>query len=459
MAVFSNRSAYDPKDNSIPGVYHWKSVSSTGTSTDASYNDLQISSSPNFPVGSSSTPTRYILDLPGQPYYTKIADGTYTCVIKNINTSTILTRVAYNGTLTANTYKIFPETANDPGYLEVHVGTGSNQANNMIAFDTYFINNIPNAKQVSGNYTYTFATISSRNYGWAERIIGSTEDAGAILNSYIDSTSKSGTIFLKSGIYNIVTPINTQYGMNIIGESQETVILNASSGCTVVLKLASSNLSCLIRFLSFYTTISSSAHAITGINSDKHKIEDVYISGFNGNGIEYCNNIINCKIVNVRSAAFSYCNYLTNCMASSNSFSFSYCNYLTNCYGVNSTLTDFVACNYLTNCNSSNNNNTGGFGGCFYLSNCVGSSSYYAFKSCWFVNNCYADTNENAFYECYYVNNSYAFNSTSYGFYGCLNIHNNKSYNNTVNYSTNSSPGSSIGVTPADTANGGWNSL
>jgi hypothetical protein len=134
-------SARDPIDNTIPFYHFWKSVTSTGNSTTI-FNDLFIPVSPNFPPMSTGSPTRYMINLPGQPYYDGVVNGTYPLLIKNVNTSTILTRIVYNGTLTANTYKIFPASAETPSRMEVHVGTGSNQAGDKISFQGYFINQL-----------------------------------------------------------------------------------------------------------------------------------------------------------------------------------------------------------------------------------------------------------------------------------------------------------------------------
>ncbi len=131
-----------PDTNDVADTYYWKSTSSTGSSTTI-FDDLTIPSSPNFP---NSTATRYIMNLPGEPYYAGIDAGNSTFIVKNVNTTTFLTRVAYNGTLSANTYKIFPSNSATPARLEVHVGVGSNSAGDVLAYHGRFVTSIANAK-------------------------------------------------------------------------------------------------------------------------------------------------------------------------------------------------------------------------------------------------------------------------------------------------------------------------
>lgn len=135
----SNR---DPANsNAIAGAFYWMSLGSTGTtiaSATTTFDNLVIPESPNFPPD-GSTMTRYFINLPGEPYYTDIVAGNSTFVIKNINTSTVLTRVPPRTALTANTYKIFDESQNRRGCFEIHVGVGSNQPADRIAFHGRFI--------------------------------------------------------------------------------------------------------------------------------------------------------------------------------------------------------------------------------------------------------------------------------------------------------------------------------
>jgi hypothetical protein len=148
----------DPVDNAINDSYYWMSLSSTGTTTNSAstgFSDLRISSAPNFP---DSTATRYIVDLPGEAYYDGIITGNSTFVIKNINTSTILTRIPPAGTLTANTFKIFPKTAERRSAMEVHVGTGSNQPNDFLSFYGRFLVSIINAYDYQDKSFYTAST-------------------------------------------------------------------------------------------------------------------------------------------------------------------------------------------------------------------------------------------------------------------------------------------------------------
>lgn len=140
----------DPVDNAISDVYHWKSSASTGSSTTI-FDNLVIPSSPNFP---NSTATRYMLYLPGEPYYDGVFAGTHPIIVKDVNTSTILTRVSPNGTLVANTFKIFQETAITKGRMEINVGIGSCQPNDIIAFDGYFVNSIQTASELNKVISY-----------------------------------------------------------------------------------------------------------------------------------------------------------------------------------------------------------------------------------------------------------------------------------------------------------------
>jgi len=162
----------DPVDNSIVDTFYWKSTSSTGSSTTI-FDDLTIPSSPNFP---NSTATRYMINLPGEPYYAGIDAGNSTFIVKNVNTTTFLTRVAYNGTLSANTYKIFPSQSNTPARLEAHVGVGSNSAGDVLAYHGRFVTSIissSNANDIDNNYNVGvnyYSTVTYISYNSSECI-------------------------------------------------------------------------------------------------------------------------------------------------------------------------------------------------------------------------------------------------------------------------------------------------
>lgn len=233
-------SARDPVDNSIPNYYHWRSGLSTGNSTTI-FPDLIIPSSPNYPPMSTATPLRYMVNLPGEPYYDGIVAGTYPIVVKNINTSSILTRVAYNGILTANTYKVFPATAETPARMELHVGTGSNHAGDKIAFDGYFINNILSADKIGAPAALVFATTASRNVGFADRLIGSTENFSEVLSAYTRSTGATpvtagGKIILLEGTYNMSYGLMLEYNFIIEGQGSSVtrIVWNGTTNSSIV---------------------------------------------------------------------------------------------------------------------------------------------------------------------------------------------------------------------------------
>lgn len=235
-------SVRDPVDNTVSYYYHWKSYFSTGASTTI-FPDLFISSSPNFPPMSTGSPIRYMINLPGQPYYDGVVAGTHPMLVKNVNSSTILTRVAYNGTLTANTYKIFPATAETPARMEFHIGIGSNSAGDKIAFDGYFINNILSSDKIkNGSFSYCIASLDSSvsNKAGADLIIDTSDDAGVYINSIITTINAfgGGEIHCYPGTYNISTNILPLSNVNISGEGISTIFKRNSSALTQVIYVA-----------------------------------------------------------------------------------------------------------------------------------------------------------------------------------------------------------------------------
>jgi hypothetical protein len=122
--------------------YFYKSESST--TNNPSYNMIPIAiqditiPNANFPY---TLPTRYIINLIGQPYY-EIIDAFYgwesetdnfKIIIRNINTSTLLTRIKSTDTLIENTFKIFTSTSLTSARLELHVGTSSNNVGDILS--------------------------------------------------------------------------------------------------------------------------------------------------------------------------------------------------------------------------------------------------------------------------------------------------------------------------------------
>ena len=175
----------DPVDNSIADTFHWKSTSSTGSSTTI-FDDLIVPSSPNFP---QSTAIRYMINLPGEPYYAGVLAATHPFVLADVTSTTILTRVAPTATLTANTYKLFPATAETPGRTEVHVGSSSVTAGDTLAYDGYFINSIISSTDMN---TYSPQTILSSE-------VTITRGRGVDYNS----TGSTSLVYLQEVIYEI----------------------------------------------------------------------------------------------------------------------------------------------------------------------------------------------------------------------------------------------------------------
>jgi hypothetical protein len=216
----------DPVDSSISDTYHWKSESSTGSSTTV-FDDLTVPSSPNFP---NSTAIRYMLHLPGEPYYDGVLAGTHPLIVKNVNSSTILSRISPNGTLTPNTYKIFPSNSVNKAYMEINVGIGSCQPNDIIAFDGYFITSALHAKDQNRLATYQLLKnkISGLNIGYNDVITPSVSPGYAhdITNGKRIYTSVPISQPLATGIdTGSTTQPNTFYYMWLIENTAGTVRL------------------------------------------------------------------------------------------------------------------------------------------------------------------------------------------------------------------------------------------
>jgi hypothetical protein len=128
----------DPLTNGIIDKYCFQSNSATGAST-MLFDDLIIPTSPNFPF---STNIRYMLYLPGEPDYFNIVKGNSTFIVKNINSTIELSRIAPNMALSPYTYKIFPNTVDNCYLMEIHVGINSNKIGDIISFEGNFVGSI-----------------------------------------------------------------------------------------------------------------------------------------------------------------------------------------------------------------------------------------------------------------------------------------------------------------------------
>jgi len=243
----------DVVDNTVNDYYYWLSVGSTGTTTAYAttyFNNLTIPASPNFPA---STATRYIVNLPGEPAYTDIDAGNSTFVIKNINTTTILTRVAPANTLTANTYKIFPETADRRGCLEVHVGTGSNSAGDSLAFHGRFISRIISSSEFNSIETATY--IDQYNATTSIKIYNAKIDMGIWDITSTDSIKVYNPLCMGDKVLSYITIINddsTNYKWNL-----ETYFNSTAVRALVYIESSFFTLSIMSTDLSGYTYFNS----------------------------------------------------------------------------------------------------------------------------------------------------------------------------------------------------------
>jgi hypothetical protein len=183
----------DPVDNTIADSYYFKSTSSTGSSTTI-FDDLTIPASPNFP---NSTATRYIMNLPGEPYYAGIEAGSATFVVKNVNTTSFLTRVAYNGSLTANTYKIFPSQSNTPARLEAHVGVGSNSAGDVLSWHGRFVTSIISSSEMNSSNPINGFQAIYRDSAGLETMVGVHHK---IMEIGIWNMAASNTVHVEHGL-------------------------------------------------------------------------------------------------------------------------------------------------------------------------------------------------------------------------------------------------------------------
>jgi len=202
MSVFYP-SQRDPVDNSIADYYYWMSTSSTGNSTTI-FDDLVCPASPNFPA--STLASRYMSYFPGEIDYDGVIATTRPLIIKDVNTTTFLSRVAPGGSLTANTYKIFPGTAETPSRVEFHSG----QAGHSISYHGYFINSIATStdfNDINCNSVYA-STIAAKNID--ANIIPNYTSTGYFLTTLTATTSETNNIFyIKKPTCLVITSSNS----------------------------------------------------------------------------------------------------------------------------------------------------------------------------------------------------------------------------------------------------------
>lgn len=181
----------DPDNsNSVASAYYWMSLSSTATTVSyatTTFPNLQISAAPNFPESSAY---RYLVNLPGEPYYSDIIAGNSTFVVKNINTSSFLTRVPPGTALSVNTYKIFSNNSDRRSCLEVHVGVGSNQPSDYLSFNGRFISSVITSTNLNSLNAFTTSALPENTNGIKDEYIKfNTSDSSITTTTIIKKTA------------------------------------------------------------------------------------------------------------------------------------------------------------------------------------------------------------------------------------------------------------------------------
>ena len=399
MAKTFYNSLRDPVDNTISSLYHFRSISSTwSTSITAStqiFNDFVAPSTYNFP---NSTATRAMLYLPGEVYYDGVTSSSFPFYIKDITSSQVLVRVLPNASLTNFTYKIFTSTSVTPGRLEIHMGGASVLSSDVLAWDGYFVNSIMTAEDLRTSITLG----TTKSLGRADYTITSTQDAPTIINTYLTTINANGGGELKllEGVYGFYTTcINALSNVNISGVGYGTILTRMSSNVTQI--IYGSSTVAQITFKDFYingnSTLVSASSACFGIYFVTSTNIGIAFQNIKSNnhysllavsaGFSQCSNLLNCQADNIKSAStltyaagFRTCNYLTNCQSNyniSNSTNFA---------------AGFVACNFVLGCQSNYNTSTSGLGYGFHTCTRMQQNTGTGNGTALFTTSCYADS-------------------------------------------------------------------
>lgn len=222
----------DPATNAVAGSYLFISLTSTQSTASATntFDDLVIPSSPNFP---NSTATRYMCNLPGEPYYDSIITGSATFIVKNQTRGVTLSRVAPTASLTANTYKIFPSNSVSPCRIEFHIGTGSNAAGDTITYFGRFLNtmivaeninnfNMANGNSITANASNCIITGANNGVHGQSIILNCNNSNSTGVNNIL-----SGEWLVGTGENNIVCGDSNQF----LGDGDNNIIAGDNNFC------------------------------------------------------------------------------------------------------------------------------------------------------------------------------------------------------------------------------------
>jgi len=220
MAVTYYESAKSPLDNTVVRPYRFISDSSTeSTSNAVAIDDVTIPASPNFPPSESGASTSYYIFLDLDIYKTSTNSTNF--AVYNVTQGRSLTVVDPSVGLSNYTCKFYSTTSERRNVLEVHVGSTSNQASDVLSLAGEFSASIINGEQYSTDrridYAYgtPFGTVQRNEYQIRTRtypISGWNMNSDALLSfSFSESLDSAGDIIELQALINNDSTSNIIY--------------------------------------------------------------------------------------------------------------------------------------------------------------------------------------------------------------------------------------------------------
>lgn len=196
----------DPMDSdNIPRLLDIRSATKGGGSTTfLAVDDLTVPASPNYPSTTNGTATRYLFYLPYSVFRT--STNTTSFVVTNETQSRDLVIIEPGATLTDYTCKFSPSNSDVLNVLEVHVGSTSNQANDVLSYQAKALGSNINST-IFDNLTISTLQVSSINVTNGIDASTMTSSNVDIVNQFkafrygIDYISTAGTTSVEDVVY------------------------------------------------------------------------------------------------------------------------------------------------------------------------------------------------------------------------------------------------------------------
>jgi hypothetical protein len=357
----------------------------------------------------------YIIKLFEQPQ----RNTPSTTIITLVSTSEILQEANKTQTLSNKQFKVNYDEL-DVGKVEFH----PNQKGLQVSIKYYALGTI-NQKSAFGfqlnGVGNSITLASSDSLGTsktiADSIITVGQDAGAVINSYIDSLNArgGGSIFLFEGNYTITTKIIMKSNVSIIGVGSGT-ILNKNANIDVIDVTDANNI--LLREFRIdgkkatYTGNGISGTAGPVLNA---RVVSVSVKNCTSNGFNVVNNVSTSYATGC-AVGFQSCSNVVACFAKANTDGFKACTNVTGCRADSNTQDGFSGTTGYSSCRSISNTRYG-FNGCFEMSACISATNgSHGFNNCDMLTACEANGNTgNGFDACKAMGfNRSAFNSSAY---------------------------------------------